>query len=71
MNDICFNELGLLLEKLANPPIDHIESTHAITIREIRSYLDGYEDACNMVIEELQRIMGCFSDVNYDKEILK
>lgn len=69
MNDICFNELELLLEQLVNPPIDHIESINGITVRELRSYLDGYSAACNMVIEELRRIMECFDcNINDNKE---
>lgn len=60
-----YDRLHELMRHLSNPSIDHIESTNAITVRELRSYLDGYSSACNMVIEELHGIIDQFEN---DKE---
>lgn len=44
-------------KRLVNPPVDHINSSDAIYVRDIRMYCDGYDACAGFVRNELDEII--------------
>ena len=57
MKDILDALYFLRDKRLVNPPVDHIEHTDAIYVRDIRMYCNGYEDCAMFAQNELDEII--------------